>query len=519
VARRSGVQAIVAGGADYSTARIRRAAARASAAMSRPHLSFSFSAPFATIRSDNRIDARSTTLLKLRLMAALIRIVLVCVVVASAGVASAGPAPKPPARQPAAAAKGKLTAAQQLAGQGNYKQALVLIEEGLALEPRTEELLALLNLKGQVLLDLRDLTAALAAFQAYIAAGATGRNRREVLETIKNIVAAPQLEITLANGPADVYLESKAFGVFCTAAPSCTRPVWPGDYKVIVERPGFQPPNQRVTVAKGKPAAIAITLVEKPSLLTVRVAQPGAQITVDDKAYDAPGPVDAGTHPVVVALAGHVTARLEAVAHEGKPVPLDVSLTPLVPIHVDPPGADLVLDGKAVSVENGGLAVGPGKHSLAATAPGRQRRVIEILGERPADYQIELQLSPASPPAVAEVKPSLFTLRRKVAIASGGVGVVAGVVGIVLGLQARQADHDAFALCPSPSTPCSGALKAAELNLHGQQRASQANVAFGVAGAGVVAAAVLWMIGAPESRVAVTPHAGAVAGLDVAVRF
>jgi hypothetical protein len=38
----------------------------------------------------------------------------------------------------------------------------------------------------------------------------------------------------------------------------------------------------------------------------------------------------------------------------------------------------------------------------------------------------------------------------------------------------------------------------------------------------VIAAAVLWFTGAPESRVAVTPHLGPrtdVAGVDLAVRF
>jgi hypothetical protein len=54
-------------------------------------------------------------------------------------------------------------------------------------------------------------------------------------------------------------------------------------------------------------------------------------------------------------------------------------------------------------------------------------------------------------------------------------------------------------------------------------RALAANVAFGVAGGAAVAAAVLWLTGAPESRsprrVAVTPRLGGGAGLDVAVRF
>jgi hypothetical protein len=35
----------------------------------------------------------------------------------------------------------------------------------------------------------------------------------------------------------------------------------------------------------------------------------------------------------------------------------------------------------------------------------------------------------------------------------------------------------------------------------------------------MIAAAVLWVTGAPESRVVVAPRVGPVAGLDLAVRF
>jgi hypothetical protein len=55
-----------------------------------------------------------------------------------------------------------------------------------------------------------------------------------------------------------------------------------------------------------------------------------------------------GTHRVVVSLQGHVEAAVEANAHEGKPVELEVALTQLVAIRVEPPGAQLRLDDKAV---------------------------------------------------------------------------------------------------------------------------------------------------------------------------
>ena len=84
----------------------------------------------------------------------------------------------------------------------------------------------------------------------------------------------------------------------------------------------------------------------------------------------------------------------------------------------------------------------------------------------------------------------------------------------------RNADHDASSLCPSPTTPCRDAAQADALNQRGQSRARDANIAFGVAGATAITAAVLWMVGAPESRVAVAPRVGAnAAALDLSLRF
>ena len=72
---------------------------------------------------------------------------------------------------------------------------------------------------------------------------------------------------------------------------------------------------------------------------------------------------------------------------------------------------------------------------------------------------------------------------------------------------------------PVDVDPVPDAPEANDLNLRARSRALEANIAYGVAGGAAIAAAVLWLTGAPESRVAVTPPLGAVAGLDLAVRF
>jgi hypothetical protein len=68
-----------------------------------------------------------------------------------------------------------------------------------------------------VLLKLRDYSGAFAAYQLYVGAGATGANRRDALKILDDLRPAQTtfLDITLANGPASIYLDSPTLGVFC----------------------------------------------------------------------------------------------------------------------------------------------------------------------------------------------------------------------------------------------------------------------------------------------------------------
>jgi hypothetical protein len=432
---------------------------------------------------------------------------LVCVCLASA---SAAPG------RPSSTARDDYRRAVQLDARGEYEQSLVIIEHGLAAAPRD---LPLLGLKGAVLLKLRDYTAALAAYRAYLDAGATGANRRDAEKIVDSLRAVEStfLDIALASGSAIIYLNSKTQGAFCSAAPSCHKALLPGVYKVIAESPGFERWTASVTVDTGKTSQVAIALVEQPSLVTVHAGPPGARVMVDDTVCDGPTTIPAGAHRVVVALAGHATVQREIAAHEGKPVELDIALVPLVPIQLDPPGAQLALDDRPAAIEQGGLAIPPGAHVLVARAPGFRDRRVDIPAERPADYRLAVELPRI---AVSAVPPAnRFTTRRKIALGVGGIAPVALTAGIVLGRQSRQLDSEAYMKCESPLKPCNMASEANALNQRAGTRALQANIAFGVAGAAVIAAAVLWFTGAPEARVTVAPHVGDATGLDLVGRF
>jgi hypothetical protein len=452
-----------------------------------------------------------------------------------AAAAKATPSAAPKAAPRAAAAKRtppaapkvdpgeRYRVAEQHRRSGDRKQALTVLEEGLEAAPKDRDLRDLRYLRCMVLFELDDHAAALTACQAFVEVSEDGARRVQAKKTVDTLTTRMTtfLEVTVSNGPANVYLGLKSRGVFCRATPSCKGSVAPGAHKVIVERPGFDEWTGRVTVAAGQTEQLAVTLVEKPSLLTVRATPPEARVTVDDEAYEAPTPVDPGKHRVTVSLEGHAEERLEVTARQGRPIELEVALAPIVPLQIEPPGAavELLLDGKLVQLQDGGIPVPAGARELRVRASGFHDERIELPAERGADDTIpvrlrRVELAPA-PPSIGGPLP----LPRKLALAAGGVALTAVSAGALLGLQSRQLADDAVALCPSPSSPCATAPQANDLNRRGQARALQANVAFGVAGGGAIAATVLWLTGAPEARVAVTPRLDTIAGLDLTVRY
>jgi hypothetical protein len=112
----------------------------------------------------------------------------------------------------------------------------------------------------------------------------------------------------------------------------------------------------------------------------------------------------------------------------------------------------------------------------------------------------------STPPAGGTV----WSTRRKIAVAAAATSVLAVAVGAVLGVSANGKQSDAQAICPRMR--CYGAESANQLIRSGHDLAIRADVAFGVGGAAAIVAGVLWFTGAPESpgRVAIVP--GAVPG-------
>jgi hypothetical protein len=190
-------------------------------------------------------------------------------------------------------------------------------------------------------------------------------------------------------------------------------------------------------------------------------------------------------------------------------------------------GLELLRNGEAFDpvAWNKPLPIDGGVYRISARAPHAVEWSIEITVAAESDAKrVEIPrlapepdipvTMPAQAPAPNQVvvespdARTAWTVRRKVALGVGGGGVVALVIGGVLGASANGKQSDAHALCPSPMA-CDGAERANELIRSGHRLAIDADIAFGVGAAAVISAGVLWFLGSAESRprVAIVPSA------------
>jgi hypothetical protein len=184
--------------------------------------------------------------------------------------------------------------------------------------------------------------------------------------------------------------------------------------------------------------------------------------------------------------------------------------------HVVEPAAwnkALPLDGGAYRISARAPGAIEWSSDLTVATDGESKRIV-IPKLRPAESPQPTPVSkptttmPASNQVDHEPREpsSVWTGRRKLAVGVAAGGVVTFAIGAVLGASAKSKQRDAHALCPS-RLDCEQADRANDLIRSGHNLAIEANVAFGVAAAAVIAAGTLWFTGAPESRprVAVIP--------------
>ncbi len=205
------------------------------------------------------------------------------------------------------------------------------------------------------------------------------------------------------------------------------------------------------------------------------------------------------------------------------------TLTITVPEATKVKGLVLTRNGQPVDpgLWNRALPIDGGAYTIVAQSPGhREFRTTATVPESGGKITVlvpTLAEQPAAPVAVPVPVPaarddSPWTGRREAAVVAAGVGVLALATGVTFAVLAKQKQSDADKLCPAHTCATDAdAMTATSRISAAQDRALVANIGFGVAGAAVIAAGVLWFTGAPEhASVAIAPGG---ATLTVAGRF
>lgn len=221
--------------------------------------------------------------------------------------------------------------------------------------------------------------------------------------------------------------------------------------------------RRRASALEPRLSYLTISVPDSIHVEGLKIARNGA--LVDPALWNQAVPVDVGTYDITGQAPGYEqwTTRVQ-VEGEGKTTNIQVphfkSLAEVTKVDSPPKTA-------------------PTKSREAASAP-----------EEPDDQ----------PAAVGT-----FTGLRKVAIGLGGVGVIGVVAGVMFGLKTNDLAKQSDAICPTAA--CSD-QHAVDLNHDARTHAVMTNVAFGVGGAALVGATVLWFVGAPAhvgERVSVVP--------------
>jgi hypothetical protein len=379
-------------------------------------------------------------------------------------------------------------------GAGEYDEALAAADAGLAAAPKH---LRLLLLKGQILLEKRDYEGAIAAYEAFLAAGPRGANKRKAQKIVRNLQVVQETFITVevTNGPASVYIDSESLGEVCVAEPICKKGFVPGTYRVIVKREGFETARESVTLRRGESAGFTGALVEKPSELTVRVSPEDAAIAVDGEPLGAgeARSITPGAHEITATRDGYLAATKPIEARRGEPVAVDLRLDELIPLDVTPEDAALSIDGAEARLEGGELVVpaGTGAFTLRATRAGYRDAEIPVAAAREPGRPIEVTLEKIPEPPPPPPPPPAEWTGTKIALVAGAgaVALVGFGLGTASGISAAGHRDDAEQLCePADVGLICATEEGFEATEDARDASATANVLFGVGLVGALGA-------------------------------
>ena len=370
--------------------------------------------------------------------------------------------------------------ATTLASEGSFEQALELIERGLEQAPESQ---ALLQLGGILKLRRRDFAGALESFEALLAAGPRGANRRKVRRIIRELrhVRSTAVEIQL-DVPADVYLDDTVFGKACSGVAACRLPVLPDAYTVLIDKPGFEAVRASVQVRRNRTVVLERELDELPSAVVVAAkpadafvvirgeSQPVSEMAaVAVEAGEGRATLEAGSYVVRAWRPGYFARDVEVQARRGEPGAVSVQLDRRVALSISPPDAEVLLDGRPVELEerairprdhyrrlalDGALRLPPERterteRTLEVRAPGYVARTVPLpprsVDDAGGRLEIDLEAEIPPPPPVLDAPERPIVLLSSLSLATLGFGAAAayGVHAQRLAEQARDGCDDA----------------------------------------------------------------------------
>jgi hypothetical protein len=175
---------------------------------------------------------------------------------------------------------------------------------------------------------------------------------------------------------------------------------------------------------------------------------------------------------------------------------LDLPAPPLAP------GLEILSDGKPIPPEDWStkIPIDPGPHEIAARAPNklgwstsatfveRATTTVPVPGllDAPRAIAVVVKAPPAPPP------PPGMSTPRKIALATGGLGVAGLVIGSVFGVRAGSQWSSAKATCADPIGVSGCSSAGPQLSKDALTSATVSTVGFAVAGAGLLTAGILW---------------------------
>jgi hypothetical protein len=400
-------------------------------------------------------------------------------------------------------------AANELFRTGDYTGALEVVDAALAAGDPT---LPLLRLRGDLLLEIRDFEGALAAWEAFLEAGPRGGNLRKARRIIRDlaVVRTTSLEVTVENGPAEIYLDSKTLGLYCNADPTCTKGMLPGRYRLYIEREGFEPRIERIEVRLGQTTTLERALVEKSSEVSLVVWPDEAQVSIGEEVL-GPGPqkltLPAGEHEVEVSFDGFATERRTLEARRGEPVELEVALAELVRIDVNAPEPTILLEGEPVEVRDGTIPLprSSAARQLTVEAPGFQTATVEIPADRARGEPLVVELEAIPEPEDEVVDPELPILAAEPATRGPARVIGASSFGAVSALSLAAATGfglHARSRWNASKEHCDDEVRCSEegfaLVRSAQTSSRRADVSLATAGGAAAAGLALWLLPEPE---------------------